>query len=38
MKWEEYHRQNGAPEEAWDELSERVIGAAIEAHEAAGFP
>ena len=35
MNWEEYHRRHGAPEDT-DELSEAVIGAAIEVHREVG--
>ena len=36
MTWEEFHRRNAAPEEPWDQVSERVIGAAIEVHRIVG--
>ena len=36
MTWEEFHRRNAAPEEPWDEVSERVSGAAIEVHRLVG--
>ena len=36
MTWEEFHRRNAPPEEPWDEVSERVIGTAIEVHRLVG--
>ena len=36
MTWDEIHRRNAPPEELWDEVSERVIGAAIEVHRLIG--
>ena len=36
MKFHEFHARKVPPGEEWDELSERVIGAAIEVHRQVG--
>ena len=36
MKFHEFHSRNVPPGEAWDEVSEKVIGAAIEVHRKVG--
>jgi GxxExxY protein len=36
MTWEEFYRRNAGADEPWDDLSERVIGAAIEVHRHVG--
>jgi GxxExxY protein len=36
MKFHEFHARNVPPGEEWDEVSEKVIGAAIEVHRKVG--
>ena len=36
LRFDEFHRRNVTPDEPWDEVSERVIGAAIEVHRLVG--